>query len=585
MTFLKYTLATIFGLFLFFLISFFILIGIGAAASGGDEVEIKETAVLELDLGSTILEKEEDNPFDDLGIDVPGAEMAMGLKEIKECIRSAAKDERIKAIYLTSSGFGGGFATSNEIRQELIKFKESGKPIIAYSEYYSEGAYMLTSVADKILLHPMGMVEFNGFNAEMMFFGGTLKKLDIDAEVIRVGDYKSAAESLVLEKMSEANKEQISYLINEIYDEFLNDVSTGRGIADSTLRNIVNTHAFRKAEQVLAANMVDKLVYQDEAITILKESIGLTNEDKIELVSYKKFKKVAAKETESSENRIAVLVAQGEIREGDSEDDVLGSATFARELKKLRENDKVKAVVIRVNSPGGSAVASEIMAREIALTREKKPVIASMSDVAASGGYWISMGCNKIVSQSNTITGSIGVIGVVFNVERFMKDKLGITFDGVKTGKYANLGNANKKMTEDERAIIQEAVDDIYDDFTSKAATFRGMTVEEIKAIAGGRVWTGKQALDRKLVDEIGGLDRAVEIAAELAELEDYRVRYYPAKENFFDQFMKGDKTEELMSYFTGEPDEFTKIIHTLKKVKEQEGIQTRLPLGFEIGY
>ncbi|MEQ8359775.1 MAG: signal peptide peptidase SppA [Cytophagales bacterium] len=585
MNFLKYTLATILGLFLFLIISIFIFMGIGAAASQKEEVKIKDTSVLELNLGSPISEKEPDNPFEEFGFEIPGAEFTLGLKEIKECIRNASQDERIKAIYLNSSNFGGGFAMATEIRKELEKFKESGKPIIAYSEYYSEAAYALSTVADTLLLHPMGLVEFNGFNLEMMFLGGTLEKLDIKAEIIKVGDYKSAAESLVRKDFSEENEEQLRFLIDEIYADFINDVARGRGIDDSTLLNIVNTHKLRTSDDVLASNMVDMLANKDESIDILKTAIGVSKDDKIELVSYGKYKNVNIESENTSKNRIAVLVAEGEINSGESDEDVLGSDTFAEQMRKLRENERVKAVVVRVNSPGGSAVASEIMAREIALTKEKKPVVASMSDVAASGGYWISMGCDKIIAQPNTITGSIGVIGVILNIEKFMENKLGITFDRIKTGEFADIGSGTHEMTETERAIIQESVDDVYDDFTTKVAFFRNMDIEEVKNIAGGRVWTGKQALERKLVDELGGLERAVEVAAELANLEDYKVRYYPPKESFFEKFMKGSEKEELMTYFFGEPDRFTKAINTIKDLENKDGIIARLPYGFEISY
>lgn len=584
MSFLKYTLATIVGLILFSILSIFVLIGIGSAASQKEEVKIKDTSVLELNLGLPIVEKEEENPFADLGFDVPGAEAQLGLKEIKECIRNAAKDERIKAIYLNTSNFGGGFAMAKEIRDELIQFKGSGKPVIAYSDYYSESAYYLAAVADDVLLHPMGFVEFNGFNFEMMFFGGTLEKLDIEAEVIRVGEYKSAAESLVLKEMSEENREQITFLLDDIYSEYIKDIANARSTPDSTLRQIADEHRIRLAEDAIQAGLADKLVNHDEAIDILKQSIN-ADSLKVEMVAYGKYKKVNLKDENSSKNRVAVLVAEGEIRMGESEDGVLGAETFAKEMKKLREDEKVKAIVMRVNSPGGSAVASEVMAREIALTREVKPVVSSMGDVAASGGYWISMGCDKIVAQPNTITGSIGVIGVIFNLENFMKNKLGITFDKVKTGKYADIANGSHKMTEEEKAIIQVGVDDIYEEFTSNVSKHRNIPIEEVKAMAGGRVWTGNQALERKLIDEVGDFERAVEIAVELAELEDYKLRYYPPKENFFEKIMNDAGKDEFVAWIMGEPDEFIQMANKLRKIKEQEGIMARLPYGLEINY
>lgn len=585
-SFLKYILATIIGLFLFTFLSFFLLIGIGAAASQGEQVSIDETSVLSLNFNTPIYEKEEENPFEDLNFELPGAEAQMGLKEIKECISKASRDPNIRALYLNLNNVGGGFAITSEIRKEIIAFKDSSeKPVIAYAEYLSEGAYYLATVADHLILHPYGSVEFNGFNNEMMFFKGTMEKLEIEPTVVRVGEYKSFAEPFSRKEMSEENREQMSYLLNGIYDEFLGTISESRNISVPALKDIANTHAVRLAEDALELKMVDHLMEKDELLTFMKEQIGLDSDEKIEMVGYGKYKKVDVADDNISSNRIAILVAEGEIRMGQSEDGVLGEATFRKEIKKLRENDKVKAIVIRVNSPGGSALASELMEREIQLTREVKPVIASMSDLAASGGYWISMGCDRVVSGENTITGSIGVIGLLFNVENFLKNKLGITTDKVKTGEFSDIANGTHAISEEELAIIQESVDFIYKEFTTKVASYRGLELDSVLNIAGGRVWTGKQALDRKLVDEIGTLDRAVEIAAEMAELEDYRVRYYPPKKNFLEDLMNNKAKEEMVSYLMGEPDEITQMVMKIKSIKENEGILARMPFGMTFTY
>jgi protease-4 len=313
--------------------------------------------------------------------------------------------------------------------------------------------------------------------------------------------------------------------------------------------------------------------------------VELDSAAKLSLISYHKYKKSASTSTNTSSNKIAILVAEGEIRMGRNEDGVVGASTFISELKKLREDSKVKAIVLRVNSPGGSAVASKLMEREIQLTREVKPVVASMSDLAASGGYWISMGCDKIVAQPNTITGSIGVIGLIFNVQEFLKNKLGISIDKVKTGDFADIGDGLHSMTEEERAIIQDGVNEIYEEFTGKVASYRNLNIDTVLNMAGGRVWTGNQALAKGLVDDLGGLQKAIEIAAQMAELADYSTRYYPPKEDFFKQIFDGNSKEEFVSYLMGEPNEFQKLFQTLERIKKSEGILARIPYGIEFKY
>lgn len=585
MTFLKYTLATIFGLFLFLIMTITFFLFLGAAASGPEKVAISENSMLQLNFDIQITEREEENPFEDFDFEFMATEYQMGLKEIKDCIRKAAKDDKIKGIYLNLNGMNSGFAIANEIRQELIEFKKSEKPIIAYSEYYSEGAYQIASVADKLLLHPMGNLEFNGFNMEMLFFKGLLDKLELEPIVIKVGEYKSFAEPFIRKEMSEANREQMNFLMNDFYGNFINNISEDRGISNEDLISIANEHKIRLPRHAVEYGLVDGLAEWDEAIKIMKEEIGLDENSKVSLVSYNKYKKINPEDDNNTYNKIAILLAEGEIRMGQSEDGILGASTFVRELRDLREDDRVKAIVIRVNSPGGSAVASELMEREIQLTKGVKPVIASMSDLAASGGYWISMACDKIIAQESTITGSIGVIGLLFNIQDFLNNKLGISVDKVKTGEFSDIANGTHSMTEEEREIIQESVNDIYYRFTDKVSKYRNLNVDTVLKYAEGRVWSGKRALQIGLVDEVGDMERAIELAAELGELESYRIKYYPPKEDFFQKIFDSKNKERFVSYFLPKRTELEILFDKLQSIRDSEGILARMPYGIEFNY
>ncbi|MEO1655325.1 MAG: signal peptide peptidase SppA, partial [Bacteroidota bacterium] len=393
-------------------------------------------------------------------------------------------------------------------------------------------------------LNPVGGMEFNGFTAEISFYKKAMEKLEVEPMVFRVGDFKSAVEPYILDKMSEENREQINSFLNSIHNEMLSDIAKSRKIDKKELERIADENLIQMPEDAKKYKLVDKIAYFDELEKEIKKELDLKEKDKVNYVTQGTYDKVAGGSTSSSSsNRIAVIIAAGEIRSGKSEDEsVMGSATIVSELRKARKNKRVKAVVLRINSPGGSALASDVVWNEIQLTRKEKPVIASMSDYAASGGYYLAMGCDKILAKPTTITGSIGVFLLLFDVKNLFENKLGITTDRVSTGNFPELRSVllDRELKEEEKVMLQASADKVYDDFTKKAAEGRKMSQEEIKAIASGRVWTGTQAKENGLVDELGGLEAAIALAAKEAELEedDYRVRYYPAQKSFVDKLL-----------------------------------------------
>lgn len=584
--FFKYVLATFVGIIIFIFLSFFILAGIGTALSSEDEVVINDKSVLKLDLNNPIQEVGVENPFADLGGPFSGNENVMGLKDILEALKNAQADANIKGIYLKTEGPQAGWATLEEIRNQLTEFKKSKKFIVTYGESYSEKGYYIASVADKIYLNPAGGIEWNGLSAEYSFFKGTFDKLEVKPLVFRVGEFKSAIEMFSRQDMSEASKKQSSELIGAINDNFLKNISASRNISVEELKNLADSLLIDNPKSALDHKFVTNLGYWDEFEAVLKKELKVEEKKNISFVGVDKYLKSGSKIKEGDFNtRIGVLVAEGEITSGDGGDESIGSEKFVKELKSIRDNDKIKAVVIRINSPGGSALASDVMWREIQITAKKKPVIASMSDVAASGGYYMAMGCDTIVAQPNTITGSIGIFGLIFNVKDFMNNKLGVTFDGVGTSPHADWPTATREMTEFEKSMIQKSVNEGYDTFTKKAAAGRKMSVEKLRSLAQGRVWSGIEAKENGLVDVLGGVDDAIKIAAKAAKLKegDYRVRYYPEKKKPLDELLAkvmGDSEEKATAKTLGELAPYVKMY---KKLMNMGGMQTRMPFEMVI--
>ncbi len=585
--FLKFVLATVVGLLLFFVLAMLILAGIGASASR-QTVEVADNSVLWMKLNRPISERgESDDPFTAFAFG-GRSNMPLGLVEIRRALARAKEDSKIKGIYLDVSFVSAGYASVEEIRNALLDFKTSGKFVVAYGEAYSEKAYYLASVADRIFLNPVGALEFNGLYQEVAFLKGTLEKLDVKPEVFRVGDFKSAVEPFLREDMSEENRLQTRSFLNAIYNHLMAGIAEARSLSAPELRQLSDSMRIQTPEDALQYRLITDLGYFDEVETVLRAQLELDEDKKIEYIALSKYiqaddKADASKNT--SRDRVAVLVAEGNIVSGEGDNSNIGSDAIARQLRKLRRDDKVKAVVLRINSPGGSALASDVMWREIELLRQQKPVVASMSDVAASGGYYMAMGCDTIVAQANTITGSIGVFGLLFNAEAFLKNKLGVTADRVKTGAYSDLGNPTRSLTDFERQLIQRYVDTTYEQFTRKAAEGRGMAHNELKAVASGRVWSGTEALDKGLVDVLGGLEDAVALAARAAGLEEdaYRVRYYPEQKTVFEQIFN-DGEEQIKAYvlrtYLGE---YYPYARAVEQVRTWEGIQARLPYDVDI--
>lgn len=579
-TFLASCLGSLVALIALFFIMFMLTVGIVAGLTGGaeEQVIVSDKSVLHLDLDVQITEQQAENPF--AGLPFPGAEPAnVGVLPLKQAIEKAKADPKIEGIFLNVTYPMTGFATLEEIRQSILDFRESGKWVIAYADAMSEGAYYLASAADKVYLNPEGDMEFNGLAVEVTFFKKMFDKLEIKPEIFRVGQFKSAVEPFMLEKMSPENKLQLTEMINSIYDYVLTRVSDSRGIEKSKLKEISDKMLVRNARLSVEHGLVDSLLYYDQVLAELRGRLDLKEDGKVKFIKYNKYRKSYSETAGTSSNEVAVIVADGTIMMGTGDQGVIGGDAFAAEIRKARENDKIKAIVIRINSPGGSFVASDMMWREVKLATEKKPVIASMSDYAASGGYYLAMACDTIVAQPHTITGSIGIFSVLFDASGLLNNKLGITFDGVKTGEYGDMVTISRPLTDAEKNVWQTRTEEIYDTFTRKAAEGRGMSQDDIKLVASGRVWTGTQAKEKKLVDVLGSYNDAIEIAAKAAGVAgDYKVRLYPQQKPFFQEFMEGIEENARVSAMKEELGANYIYYQYWQEVKKCNGVQARMP-------
>jgi protease IV len=587
--FFKFVLATIVGAFIVGIIMLVLVVGLVVTASGDKEVEVKDNSILTISLKNQITERTPNNPFPGLGLLGLDEDKSLGLNDILASIRKAKSDDRIKGIYLTDSYVMAGQATAEEIRNALIDFKKSKKFIIAYSEVYTQNSYYLASVADKVYLHPKGGFDFAGMSSQVTFFKGALDKLGIEAQIIKVGTYKSAVEPFFLDKMSDANRQQVTAYLGSLYNQFLTGVSTSRKVNKDTLYNWANTLRIRFPEDAQACKLVDGLKYKDEVLDELKK---LTKTDLkkdlkgITLPEYAKDNgaKKADDNDKGPDNQVAIVYASGEIVGGNGDDNTIGSDKISATLRKLRLNDKVKAVVLRVNSPGGSSLASDVIWREVSLTKKVKPVIVSMGDYAASGGYYISCAADSIFAEPNTITGSIGIFAMLPNMQKFFNNKLGITFDGVKTGQYADLGDISRPLSPEERAILQAQINRGYDDFTNAVAQGRKKTQAYINTIGQGRVWTGEQALKIGLVDRLGNISDAINSAAKKAKIKDYNVVPYPEQKSLFASITDDMQVRVKTRMVKAELGENYAYYQQLQSIKQMMRVpQARLPFIAEI--
>ncbi len=585
MNFFKTVLASCLGVvlatFAVFLIGSMVL---GSLVAAGDTAKkVEANSILEINFGKPIPEKTNNIATDPLAFET---ESVLGLHDMVAAIESAKDNDKIKGIYLDLSAAPGGRATSSVLREALVDFKDSGKFILAYSIAYSQGTYYIASVADEVLMHPLGGVDFLGFSAQIPFFKDMLDRLGVKMQVYYAGQFKSATEPFRRTEMSEQNRLQTRQYLEGMYKIYLEDISESRGIPVNELRAVADGYKLRKAEDAKTYKFVDALVYHDEVRANMKDRIGLDADDKLEMISLSAYQKGNKKKTNFKiKDKIAVVYAEGDLVDGKGEEGNIGGDKYAKIIRKIRNDKKVKAIVLRVNSPGGSVIASDLIWRELILAKEAgTPIVVSMGDLAASGGYYISCMADSIFAEPNTITGSIGVFGMIPNVQNMLDEKVGITFDSVKTGPFSHGISPFFAIDAPEGQVIQESVDDIYDLFLTKVAQGRGMTKGAVHEVAQGRVWTGEKALEIGLVDALGGLDDALAVAADKAGLESYRVSEYPKVK---------DPMEALIEKLTGQ-DKKAKAILTeemksifpeykyIEKLKSMKGPQARLPFMLE---
>lgn len=591
--FFKFLLATVLGIF----ISVFLLVIILVAIAGLSDkpVKVEANSILHIKLDKRILDRASDGPFENFDKFSGEFEDQIGLKkDILDNLKKAKTDDKIKGILLELDLIQGGMATLDEIRNSLIDFKTSGKFIYAYSELYSQKAYYLASVADSIFIYPEGVLEFRGLNTQVAFLKGLLEKLEVEPQIIRGKNnkFKSAVEPFFLDRMSDANREQTSKYVGSIWDHLVKGISESRKISVDDLKLIADSLHIRKAEDAVKYKLADAVFYKDELLEFLRVKTGAEDEKKIRFITLKKYTRSGKEEDEEedgkgkfSKDKIAVIYAQGDIISGKGDNETIGSERISAAIRKARKDEKVKAIVLRVNSPGGSALASDVIWREAGIAKKVKPVIVSMGDVAASGGYYISCNADTILASPVTITGSIGVFGVLPNAQKFFNNKLGVTFDGVKTNKFADIGTLVRPLSDEEFNIIQQEVDNIYEDFIGKVSEGRGISTANVDSIGQGRVWSGVDAKNIGLVDGFGGIEKAIEIAAAKAGITDYRLTYLPLKEDPIEQIMKdlfgGDEEEsKIIASALGTNYKYYK---QLKSIIEMRGTQARLPYLIEI--
>ena len=589
MKFIKYVFASALGTMLAGLVLFFIMFAIVVATitaafddiTSEKNVKLKDNSVLVLDFDGPVKERVLKDDFE-----IPGfTEKKIGLNEMLKTIGNAQQDERIEGIFLNFANIQGGAATTEAIRNALLDFKVSGKWIIAYAEGYSQKGYYLASVADEVYLNPEGMISFYGLSYKPMFMKDMLNKIGVDMQIIRGKNnrFKSAVEPFMYNQMSEANKLQSQLLISSVWNQIVNGIATERGITVGHVNKVADELSLYLTDETLKQKFIDGLKYQDEISALLAGKIGLEEMDKDYLINYADYKNVKLKKTKAKDfkkPKIAVIYAVGAIESGDGDDETIGSDRIAGAIKKARKDTTVKAIVFRVNSPGGSALASDVIWREVTLAADDKPFVVSMGDLAASGGYYISCPADKIYAEPNTITGSIGVFGVLPNAKKLLNEKLGLHFDGVKTNKHSDMMDLSKPLKPYEYKIIQKNVDEIYATFMGKVATGRDLRITYVDSIGQGRVWTGTDAVELGLVDEIGGMDDAIAWAAEQAGLEDYRIKELPKMKSPIEELLESFGAEVQLKVLenTITDYELFEQFKYLQSVMNMKGVQARLP-------
>lgn len=583
MNFLRNLFASIFGTLIAFGIILVLIILVATAFGETDKISVKENSVLEIKLEKTVKDfaPKSDNPLDEL---LGFNDDKIALNEILNAIENAKEDANIKGISIQTLGVRAGIAQTQTIRNKLEEFKESGKFINAYADVYDQKSYYLSSVADSIYLNPVGAVDFKGLASEILFYKDLEDKSGVTMEVIRHGKYKSAVEPFLYNEMSKENREQITSFINSIWQEIIEDISKSRNIIVDELNNIADNLLGRNADLALQNNLIDGAIYLDEYENILKSAVGIAEDADLKKISIEDYISTGkGRITSSGSNKIAVIYAQGEIMYGKGDENYIGQELIIKTLRSIRKSKDVKAIVLRINSPGGSALASELIWREIELTKQKIPIVVSMGNVAASGGYYIACNADKIFAEPTTITGSIGVFGVIPNVSK-LAGNIGVNAEQVSTNNGASY-SVFEPMTSEFRAVTTEGVEQVYTTFLDRVSAGRNMNFSAVDSIAQGRVWSGVDAKNIGLVDELGNIEDAIAAAAELAEITDYKIRNYPdykvELEDRFSGFPFMKTKEKLLIEEFGE--ENYKIYKTLKSFSNLKGIQARMPYIIEI--
>lgn len=578
-------LATITGVVVLLFIFFLVFVSMVSNASKGDKVVVDDNSILHLKLNYSLVDRSNDNPFDELASGLAGdVSTPVGLHDMLNCIEEAKTDDKIKGIFIDLTAIGAGYAKLTELRDAVNDFKSTGKFVYSYGEIFYNQTYYFASVADKVYLNPSGTMLFNGMAADVTFMKETLAKLGIEMQVIKRGKFKGAVEPFVLDGLSDENRKQISVYLESIYGQFLDNISDSRSLSVEQLKEIANGVKVKSGEDAVKYNMIDAVGYRDEVMTAMASELGLEEGKEPNLISLAKYNKGRKMDmAKTSKNVIAVVYADGDIVSGKGQTNEIGSDRFAKALAQAREDDNVKAVVLRINSGGGSALASDVIWRETKLLREQKPLIVSMGDVAASGGYFIDCMGDSVLAMPNTITGSIGVFGLYPNAEG-LYNKMGLKTEVVKTADVADFGRIDRPLTSAEMDILDALIKGVYEQFRSRVEEGRNLDRAHIDTIAEGRVWTGEYAKKHGLIDAFGGIQDAVNIAASKAGVEEYRLSAYPKSDNPFEEFFTGfgmasikDKVlkEELGSYYT--------VYNKLQRLQSLRGIQAIMPYQIEL--
>ncbi|GHT21521.1 signal peptide peptidase SppA [Bacteroidia bacterium] len=583
--FLKYLLASVIGCFIALFLLFFIMVGMmGALSSLADQpVVVSHHSVLKIELNTEIVERTAESAFPDFDYATMRTKQLMGLNHILSAIKRAKDDSNIDGIYLNLTTIPAGFAIVEEIRTALADFKESGKFILSYSNEYTQKSYYLASIADPVYIHPLGDFLWRGAAVQMPFFKNALDKLDIEMQIIRHGKFKSAIEPLILDEMSKENREQTLSYVGSIWNCVLDKIAEAREVTTEQLNAWADGLEVYDARTALRKGLVDGLVYYDTVLDELKEQTGVASAKEINFISLSKYIKADKFPLKkSAKQKIAVIYAEGNIVMGDGTEEIT-SEGLSKAIRQARQDTAVKAIVLRINSGGGSALASDIISREVSLATAVKPVIASLSDVAASGGYYIASQADVIIADRTTITGSIGVFGVMPNFKSFMNKKLGLTFDGVKTNRFADFQNTMRPLRAEEREVLQRSVEDVYDTFLTRVSERRNMPVEAVDEIAQGRVWSAVDAKRLGLVDEFGGVNDAIRIAAEKAGLDNYSIEELPKQQGALEALLTSLSEEVHTRVIRAELGDSYRHYRQMQNVLKMKGIQAQLPYEIEI--